>query len=116
MSKKRFELLTDRQWELIEPLPEPKRARITGVGLGLPIGSVWKAFYGCFGPARHGGFFPRSISACRLLAKAEAVGRAGCVSTLGKRLIFPSGRIGNFVWWWAKCPLILGGHLLGVGR
>jgi hypothetical protein len=33
-----------------------------------------------------------------------------------KRLIFPSGRIGNFVWWWAKCPLILGGHLLGVGR
>jgi hypothetical protein len=35
---------------------------------------------------------------------------------MGKRLIFPSGRIGNFVWWWAKCPLILGGHLLGVGR
>jgi transposase len=33
MSKKRFELLTDRQWELIEPLlPEPKRARITGAG------------------------------------------------------------------------------------
>ena len=61
--------------------------------------------------------FARPVSlACDLLAAVEAVGRAGCVSTLRKRLIFPSGRIGNFVWWWAKCPLILGGHLLGVGR
>jgi hypothetical protein len=37
MSKKRFELLNDAQWELIEPLlPEPKRLKKRGIDLIVP--------------------------------------------------------------------------------
>jgi len=62
MGKKRFELLTDAQWELIEPLLlEPKRRKDKRGRPWGPTARAWKAFYGHCRPARRGEFCPTNI-------------------------------------------------------
>jgi transposase len=60
--KKRQKLLTDEQWELIEPLlPEPRRRKDN---LGRPWASNRACFEGILWilqPGRRGDFFPTNI-------------------------------------------------------
>ena len=75
--KKRQKLLTDEQWELIEPLlPEPRRRRDNR---GRPWASNRACFEGILWILQTGAawrFLPGRVSlALDLLAAAEAVGR-----------------------------------------
>jgi transposase len=78
MSEKRFQLLSEAQWELIEPLlPEPKLRkdkRGQASSRACLDGILWVLRRGV-------AIFARQVNfACDLLAAVEAVGRAGCVA------------------------------------
>lgn len=60
--KKRQKLVTDEQWELIEPLlPEPRRRKDNRDGPGPRIGLVLRAFCGFCRPEQRGDFFLNSF-------------------------------------------------------
>src|SRR5271165_6092367 len=76
--RNRQRLLTDEQWESIEPLfPKPRRRKTILADHERPIDRVWKASCRF---CRRGGM---AISACRIplaldmLASAQAMGRTG---------------------------------------
>jgi hypothetical protein len=91
MSKKRFELLSESQWELIEPLlPAPKRRKDKR---SRPWASSGACLEGILWVLQTGGMegFARQVSfSGNLLAAAEAVGGAGRVA---RRMANVAGRV-----------------------
>ena len=60
--KKRQKLLTEEQWELVEPiLPRPGAGGITEADPGHRTGVVSRAFCGFCKPAQHGDSCPASF-------------------------------------------------------
>ena len=79
--KKRQKLLTDEQWELVEPmLPRPGDGRIIGADLGLELGVFRRHSVDSANRCGVAILCPTVSFALDLLAAAQAVGRRRCMA------------------------------------